>query len=72
MRNFFNPIVGETPEVTEAWESEPNPALAGRTVTIYAGTTLGGSSAVNGAQFSTPTTEVLCPSIKLNRETQNL
>lgn len=58
MANFFNPIVGETPEVTEAWDSEPNPGLADRTVSIYTGTTLGGSSAVNGAQFSTPTNEV--------------
>lgn len=61
MRNFFNPVVGDTPEVTEAWDSEPNPGLAeSKTVTIFSGTTLGGSSAVNGGQFSTPTNEVRC------------
>lgn len=59
MRNFFNPIVGETPEVTESWQSEPNPGLAdSKTVTVYTGTTLGGSSAINGAQFSIPVNEV--------------
>ena len=61
MHNFFNPVVGETPEVTESWESEPNPGLADRTVSVYSGTTLGGSSAVNGAQFSTPTNDVRWP-----------
>lgn len=55
MRNFFNPVVGDAPEVTEAWPSAPNKGLAGnKTVTVFTGATLGGSSAVNGAQFSTP------------------
>jgi hypothetical protein len=62
MRNFFNPVVGATPEVTEVWKSEPNPGLSeSRSVDVFTGSTLGGSSAVNGAQFSTPTLEVRHP-----------
>lgn len=59
MRNFFNSVVSQTPEVTEAWESAPNPGLeGGRAVPVYTGATIGGSSAINGGQFSTPTNEV--------------
>ena len=40
------------PEVVEAWTSEPNEGLNDRTLDVLAGNTRGGTSAINGAQFS--------------------
>ena len=58
MRQYFSPVTNND-EVAENFQSEPNSGLSGsRTVSILAGKTLGGSSAMNGAQFSTPTTDV--------------
>ena len=57
MRQYFTPVVSNA-EVSEVFDSTPNSGLGSRTVPIYAGNTLGGSSAINGAQFSTPTNEV--------------
>lgn len=47
------------PELAELFMSEPNPALeGGRPELIVTGATLGGSSAINGAVFSTPALKV--------------
>lgn len=56
MRQYFTPVTRNA-EVSEVFDSAPNSGLGGRTVPIIAGNTLGGSSAINGAQFSTPTNE---------------
>lgn len=40
--------------VTEIWQSLPNKGLLGRRSTITTGKTLGGSSAINGMQWSVP------------------
>ena len=59
MRNFFSPVV-TFEEVTEQFTSQPNPGLSGqRAVGIFTGSTLGGSSAINGGQFSVPPYQVL-------------
>eukprot|EP00168_Porphyra_purpurea_P006673 TRINITY_DN18222_c0_g1_i1.p1 TRINITY_DN18222_c0_g1~~TRINITY_DN18222_c0_g1_i1.p1 ORF type:complete len:322 (-),score=40.73 TRINITY_DN18222_c0_g1_i1:40-1005(-) len=42
------------PSLTETWASAPNPGLGGRPVTLLTGATLGGSSAINGGQWSVP------------------
>eukprot|EP00892_Ulva_mutabilis_P008488 jgi/Ulvmu1/6010/UM026_0136.1 len=42
------------PELAETWPTEPNPGFGGRVVGQVAGNTLGGSSAVNGAQWTKP------------------
>ena len=42
------------PQLTEEFQTEPNPALDGRTLRQLTGNTLGGSSAVNGAQWTKP------------------
>ena len=42
------------PGLTEAIETEPNPGLGGRTLTQLTGRTLGGSSAMNAAQWTKP------------------
>lgn len=42
------------PDLTETWQSEPNPGLRGRTLPLQTGNTLGGSSAVNTAQWVKP------------------
>jgi len=42
------------PALTEAWESEANPGLGGRPVTLLTGATLGGSSSINSGQWSVP------------------
>lgn len=44
-----------TPTLTAAFPSAANPGLGGRPVLLLTGTTLGGSSAINGAQWSEPT-----------------
>jgi choline dehydrogenase-like flavoprotein len=44
--------------VSESWMSEPNEGLNNRAETILAGNTLGGTSAINGAQFSRPESKV--------------
>ena len=36
------------------WESQPNPGLDGNTVSIQTGSTLGGTSAINGAHWTRP------------------
>jgi choline dehydrogenase-like flavoprotein len=46
------------PDVVEAWISEPNKGLNNRSEIIFAGKTLGGTSAINGAQFSRPEAKV--------------
>jgi hypothetical protein len=46
------------PGIVEAWLSEPNKGLNNRTDFIFAGNTLGGTSAINGAQFSRPEAKV--------------
>jgi choline dehydrogenase-like flavoprotein len=46
------------PDVVEAWMSEPNEGLNNRTQIVLAGKTLGGTSAINGAQFSRPEARV--------------
>lgn len=43
-----------TPTLTAAFPSAPNAGLRGRAVTLLTGATLGGSSAINGAQWSEP------------------
>ena len=48
----------EDPEVVEIWPSEPNEGLNGRSLGVVAGNTLGGSSAINAAQFSRPEAKV--------------
>ena len=52
-RLFFE-IWGMPGGVVEAIETEPNPGLGGRTLTQLTGRTLGGSSAINGAQWTKP------------------
>jgi choline dehydrogenase-like flavoprotein len=47
------------PDVVESWISEPNKGLNNRTQVILAGNTLGGTSAINGAQFSRPEAKVV-------------
>jgi hypothetical protein len=51
----------QDPGVTEGMLSEPNPGLGGRSVGIVTGATLGGSSAINGAQWTEPAIEVRQP-----------
>jgi hypothetical protein len=46
------------PGVVESWISAPNQGLNNRTQVIFAGNTLGGTSAINGAQFSRPEAKV--------------
>ena len=46
------------PAVVEAWASEPNEGLNGPLLGVVAGNTLGGSSAINGRQFSRPEAKV--------------
>jgi hypothetical protein len=46
------------PGVVESFMSEPNKGLNNRTQFIFAGNTLGGTSAINGAQFSRPESKV--------------
>jgi hypothetical protein len=46
------------PGVAESWISEPNTGLNNRTQVILVGNTLGGTSAINGAQFSRPEAKV--------------
>jgi hypothetical protein len=48
----------DDPDIAESWMSEPNKGLNNRTETIRAGNTLGGTSAINGAQFSRPESKV--------------
>eukprot|EP00892_Ulva_mutabilis_P006494 jgi/Ulvmu1/4216/UM019_0195.1 len=42
------------PGLTEAWKPEPNAGLNGRRVTQLTGNTLGGSSSINGVQWTKP------------------
>ena len=49
------------PAVAEFWDSEPNPGLNGGSVNMLAGSSLGGTSAINGAQFSIPEAKVPPP-----------
>ena len=42
------------PALTEAWSTLPNPGLGGRTLRQLTGNTLGGSSAINGVQWTKP------------------
>lgn len=42
------------PELTESWPTLPNPGVGGKVLTQLTGNTLGGSSAVNGAQWTKP------------------
>lgn len=42
------------PNLTEAWQTEPNAGLNGGTLRQLTGNTLGGSSAINGAQWTKP------------------
>lgn len=42
------------PDLTESWQTEPNPGLNGNTLRQLTGNTLGGSSAINGAQWTKP------------------
>lgn len=51
----------DDPDITEGWLSEPNEGLNGRTSFVAAGNTLGGTSAINGGQFSRPEAKVLLP-----------
>ena len=46
--------VWATPELTEAWETVPNAGLLGKKVTLVSGRTLGGSSTINGLQWTKP------------------
>jgi choline dehydrogenase-like flavoprotein len=46
------------PDIVESWLSEPNEGLNNRTQIVFAGKTLGGTSAINGAQFSRPEAKV--------------
>ena len=43
-----------TPRLTEAFRSEPMEGLRGRSLEILTGATLGGSSAINAGQWTTP------------------
>jgi hypothetical protein len=54
------------PGVAESWISEPNEGLNNRAEIIVAGRTLGGTSAINGAQFSRPESKV-CASLSSTR-----
>lgn len=49
------------PDVVESWPSQPNAGLNGRSIPVLAGNTLGGTSAINGAQFSRPQAKVPPP-----------
>ena len=42
------------PMLTEAWDTQPNAGLGGRRLRSLTGSTLGGSSAVNGLQWTKP------------------
>eukprot|EP00892_Ulva_mutabilis_P011188 jgi/Ulvmu1/8441/UM043_0019.1 len=42
------------PALSEDWQTEPNPGLDGQTLRQLTGNTLGGSSAINGAQWTKP------------------
>lgn len=44
----------ETDSVSEIFDSEPNPGLNGRTLGLVTGKILGGSSSINGMQFTVP------------------
>lgn len=46
------------PEVVETFISEPNAGANNRRLPVIAGRTLGGTSAINGAQFSMPEAKV--------------
>ena len=46
------------PRITESLTSTPNSGLNGRMVSVLAGHTLGGTSAINGAQWTRPLAEV--------------
>lgn len=67
MRNFFGGVNKDTPEVSEPFDSEPNTGLDGKVLQIYTGRTLGGSSAINGGQFSAPANEVRFGSVISSR-----
>jgi choline dehydrogenase-like flavoprotein len=56
IRRMFSNL--NDPGVSEAWVSEPNKGMNNRTEMIFAGKTLGGTSAINGAQFSRPESQV--------------
>jgi choline dehydrogenase len=56
LRNTFT--AWDMPAVTEKWLSEPNPGLNGRQVNVLSGATLGGSSAINGAEWTRPAADV--------------
>lgn len=47
-------VAFRNPSLSEIYSSEPNPGLFGRTVDVVTGRTLGGTSAINGAQWSLP------------------
>ncbi|KAK1866310.1 hypothetical protein I4F81_008830 [Pyropia yezoensis] len=49
------PAVWADAGVVEGWSTTPNAALGGRRVRLLTGATLGGSSAVNAAQWTVPT-----------------
>ena len=42
------------PQLTEGWQSQPNPGFGGRTIQQLTGNTLGGSSTINGVQWTKP------------------
>lgn len=51
-------LVGEAlsdPDITETIVTDANPGLGGRTITQSTGATLGGSSSINGGQWTKPT-----------------
>ena len=51
-RNAF--YAWENPNVVEKWKSQPNTGLQNRRLDILTGNTLGGSSAINGAEWTRP------------------
>jgi choline dehydrogenase len=56
LRNTF--AAWDTPTLVEKWQSEPNAGLQGRRVDVLSGATLGGSSTINGADWTRPTADV--------------
>eukprot|EP00892_Ulva_mutabilis_P001549 jgi/Ulvmu1/11395/UM075_0057.1 len=52
MRHAFT--MWQDPALTQTWASQPNPGLGGRNVSVRTASTLGGSSAIAGGQWTKP------------------